>query len=233
MLRGHTVDNDRLIVLGAGAKRVLFIVLLFVIILSVYLVVTAIITVETTGTLEVSATQKATISVSRTNSQAKIIGEPGKAQVRLKPGTYQVVANTSNGFEAAKVISINKKQSVKFSLNPTTSPKLPSLNSVSFFGMSALVNVGVTSGQIDMLKNDFFHFKTSAGTVSIDTQSAQTLPHVLGDPFVNTFNVNIDSQTYNGKITYSDPQSIQLQLYNPHNGHLVYDSFNDTQRNER
>jgi len=218
------VDNDYAAVL-TWVKRVVPFVFLVVIIICAYLVISAIITVETTGVLKVSATQKATISVSQTNTQAEIIGGPGNAQVRLKPGTYQVVATASNGQVAARVVSVEKKQSTAINLTLVTSPKLPSVNSVSFFGMSALTNLGISSAQLDTLKVDFFHFKPSAGAVSVDTQSAQTLPHNLGDPFVVTFNVTVDSQTYNTKVTYEDLQNIQLQLYNPQNSQLVYDSF--------
>jgi hypothetical protein len=195
-----------------------------VLVFCAYLIVSAIVTAETTGVLKVSAAQKAHISVTSSNSQAENIGKPGNAQVRLKPGTYQVVATASNGEVAARTVLIEKKRSVAVSLSPAASPKLPSVNSVSFFGTSALTDLGISPSQIDMLKLDFFHFKTSPSAVNIDSQSVQTLPHKLGDPFVITFDVTVDSKPYKAKITYSNLQNILLQLYNPQNGQLVYDS---------
>jgi hypothetical protein len=218
------VDNNYDVVL-TWIKRVLPFIFLVAILFCAYLIVSAIITVETTGVLKVSGGQRATISVSRVNSQAKIVGKPGNAHIRLKPGTYQVVATASNGQVAARQVSIKKKRSAELTLNPTVSPKLPSVKSISFFGMSALTDKGVSSTQMNTLKLDFFYFKTSAGSVSVNTQSVQTLPHNLGDPFVNTFSVAVDSQTYNAKISYTDNQNIQLQLYDSHNGKLVYDSY--------
>ena len=218
------MDNDYGMVSSIWIRRVMALVVLAVVIFCVYVLVSSIITAETTGVLKVAATQKATISVSRVDGQAKKIGKPGEANIRLKPGTYQVVAITSNSLMAVRTVSIEKKQSVDINLTPTRSPKLPSVSSVSFFGMSALVDQGITSDQIDVLKLAFFRFKPYAGSVSINTQSIKTLPHNLGDPFVNTFGVAVDSQNYNAKVSYSDSQNIRLQLYNPRSGQLIFDS---------
>lgn len=210
---------------GVQTTRMVAIISVIVIIFCAYLVVSALITYETTGLIYISSAQKANIIVSRTDSQAKTIGNTDKAKVRLKPGTYQIESATSSGQVAVRTVSIKKKQSTKVSLTPATSPKLPSVNSISFFGTSALTDLGINSAQLDLLRLDFFYFRPSAGTVSISTQSVKTLPHNLGDPFVIAFNVSVDSQTYNAKISYEDTKNIQLQLYDHQGGKLVYDSY--------
>lgn len=219
------MDNDY----GTGPdvmmRRMLFFATMIVVVVCAYLIVSAIITAETTGVLKVSSTQKATISVSRVGRQARTIGKPGKANVRLKPGTYQVVAITSNSQVAVRTVSIQEKKSVAVNLNPSTPLKLPSVSGVSFSGISTLTDLGLSSDEINTLKLNFFQFKTSANSVSINTGSARTAPHILGDPFVITFSVNVDSQAYKAKITYSDDGNIQLQLYSPGSGKLVYDSY--------
>lgn len=223
------MDNDYGTDPGLMMRRIMVFVTVIVVIFCAYLIVSAIIIAETTGVLKISSTQQATISVGRLNKQAKIIGKPGKAQVHLKPGTYQIMAITGNGQVAVRTVSIQKKRSVEINLNPITPLKLPSVSSVSFSGISTLTDLGVGSDQINTLKLNFFQFKTSAGSVSINTGSAQSAPHLLGDPFVITFNVSVDSQAYKARITYSDDGNIQLQLYNPGNGKLVYDSFADSE----
>jgi hypothetical protein len=211
---------------GSRLKQLLSFFAVIVVIFCAYLIVSAIITAETTGLLKVSGTQKATISITKTGSQAKIVGKPGKAKIRLKPGTYQVVASGSNGQGAARQISIQKKKSTTLSLTLANSPKLPSVSSVSFFGMSALTDIGITTDQMNALKFDFFRFKTSANAVSVNTKSIQTLPYILGNPSVSTFTVTVDSQTYNAKISFADLFTVQLVLSNPKTGQQVFDSSN-------
>lgn len=205
------------------AKRIIPLLVVIVVILCSYLVVSAIITAETTGVLKVSSTQKANIIVGRDNGQARIIGNSDHAGVRLKPGKYWVEAATNNGQVAVRTVSIDKKKSAAVSLAPANSSRLPSINDISF-NMSGLLSHGVSSDQINVLEYDFFHFKPTAGSVTVNTQSVRTLPHNLGDPFVLTFSVMVDSKAYNAKVSYEDPQNIRLQLYDAGSGKLVYDS---------
>lgn len=218
------MDNDGFY-LDAQTQRIVRILFGAVIVFCIYLVVSAIITAQNTGVLKVSASSKGIISVSRTDTQARIIGVPGSARVRLKPGNYQVIATTSDGKQTGKIVSIEKKRSTEVTLKPVATPKLHSLDGVTFFGTASLTDRGITAGQMDILRLDLFRFDTSATSVRIDAQSVRTAPHSLGNPFVLTFSVIIGSRTYNARTSYSDPTNIQLQLYNPQNGHQVYDSY--------
>jgi hypothetical protein len=212
--------------LSLRAKRILFLISLAVIIFCVYIVVSAIITVETTGVLRVNTSPTATITISQTNTQTKIIGEPGKAQVRLKPGSYQIVAVT-NGKQATKIVSVKKKETTEASLKLSAAPKLPTPNDITFFGTDFLTDRGLTDNQMDTLHLDFFQFKPSASTISIDPQTIKVAPRSYNStaPFVYDFSVAIDRTTYNAKAVSTGVDSLHLYLYQPQTGRLVYDSY--------
>lgn len=211
------------------AKQLMFLLVFIGFIFSIYLIVSTIIIVNTTGILNVTTTPKATISVSRSNSQAKIIGKAGSAGVRLKPGVYQVLAKTSSGEEAAKVITITKKRSTALNLKPTSSPRLRSINDVDFENFDDLLDYGLTVDQINILKRDFFVYKTTSKGIAINltsVKSGQRTPFT-NQPFILTFSTRIDSQNIVAKASHQSIDDMRLQLYSPKDAHLLFDSYDN------
>jgi len=209
-------------------KRLFFLVYLVIVVVCVYVLVSAIITSQNTGMLRLSSpNSQATLSISQVNHQAMIIGV-GRAAVRLKPGTYQVSASYG-GNHADAVVRIVKKQVTSSSLNPVGST-LPSVGNINFPNIDTLINSGLTTTQISALERAFFQYKSSAKIITINPDSVYPEPH---DPNTSTsftinFKVTVDSAPYNATISYSDLDSVRLYLYNPLNNSQVFDSYATT-----
>ena len=94
-----------------------------VILLCVYVMVSAVMTAQTTGIISInSSDSNASITVSQANTQALAIGT-GSASVRLRPGAYRVSAS-DNGYQNTSVVNVSKKHTSKVVLNlPAASKK--------------------------------------------------------------------------------------------------------------
>lgn len=193
--------------------------------LAAYLLVSAVLIRQTTGVLQVkSGDSRALLSVTATSRQAQIIGT-GSARVRLAPGTYQVSAN-HDGKQDTALVKITKKSVTSVTVNPIKSPKLPSVGDISFLGTNALINSGLTSGQVQTLKREFFQFAPAAETVIIQAATISPGPRDLSNAssdFTMTFSVDIGSQTYKARIAYGFSDDISLVLSSA-DGHQVFDS---------
>jgi len=189
----------------------------------IYLFVAAILARGSTGILVISSTDsKATLSVSQMDKAAKIIGV-GKAKARLKPGLYEVAA-ASNGNQAFQAVSVTAKTSSSITLNPVKATLLPSISNISFSGMNALVNHGLTHDQIKDLEHAFFKFKPSASAVNIDSNSIFPGPIDPNTAGFNTrFSVDIDSINYSATIKYIGLSDLELMLFNAA-GNQIFDS---------
>ena len=190
-----------------------------------YIVVSAVITRQSTGLLTVTTPGKTTsISVSQLKSQAQIIGVGG-AKIRLYPGTYQVSAN--NGTRQTTVlVTISKQHTATLNLNPTKKSKLPSVTGILFSGTGALTDSGLTAGQLQNLKEAFFAFSPSASKIAVSPDSVSPGPRDISSPspiFSMDFRVEIDAASYSAKITYGISDAVKLFLYDNHGGQ-VFDS---------
>src|SRR4051812_47099023 len=88
-------------------------------------------------------------------------------------------------------------------------------HSTTFQGMSAFIDNGLTTQQVNGLIKDFSRFLPKSNIVSIDTNSLYPGPHDphSSDPsFSISFNVNIDSSAYKGVVRYSGLESVGLIL---------------------
>jgi hypothetical protein len=209
-------------------KRIRFIgwLLFFVCILwCVWIVISAIIDSQTTGILYVSSSNsQASLIVSQNDRQALLVGI-GVAKVRLKPGSYQVSASIA-GKQANSTVEVYKKHTTTSHLNPSRLVKLPSVTTINFEGTGALINNGLTTQQVSNLEQEFFEFKHSAQTVSINTSSVEPGPHNpnIDISFTLNFTVSIDSITYRAAATYTNLETVQLSLYNLQNNALLFNS---------
>jgi hypothetical protein len=207
-------------------KRGLIVAGIAVVGLCIYVLATSIMYARTTGTLHVnSSNPKATLSISQTNHQAELIGV-GSATIHLSPGAYQVSANYGTGQTNATVL-VNKKHTTTVFLELKSKPPLPSVANINFSNIDTLIDSGLTTTQIGILKQDFFQYKQTAQKVSVVPSSVSPGPH---DPNTSTsftlnFGVLIDSAPYNASASYSDLSNIRLLLYNPSNKALVFDSY--------
>jgi hypothetical protein len=208
------------------ARRLITLCVVFVTLFSAYLLVTAVNIAQTTGTVLVTASDaKAVLSISQVDSGADIIGT-GSTRIRLKPGSYTLFASTGSK-QAATIIRVSQKQVTSVSLKLLDIPRLPSVDNIDFRGMSGLIDSGLTSDQITVLKQAFFTYKNSSRTVIIDTNSIAPGPRNSNsaDPsFTINFRVSIDSKTYTATIRYADLSNVQLYLYDQATGSIVFDS---------
>ena len=218
---------------ATAVSRYLFVLIYTAIVLTcLYTIGKTVIITNATGILDIkSANSQTVLSINQANRQAKIIGT-GKVAVRLKPGSYQILASYG-GNSAYKTVQIHKKHTSRISLNPTSSP-LPAAGNTEFRYLDTLINSGVTSTQIDALKQIFSQFKPSARTISLDSDSVSPGPHNpdTSTEFTINFTVAVDSTTYNTTVSYADLDNIRLYLYDPSNNSLVFDSYGTTNLGE-
>lgn len=212
--------------LSLRLRWLLFITGALVIIACIYILVSTVITINSTGTLRVDASpSQAVISVSQPNRAAKIVGI-SKAGVRLKPGVYLVMASNGIGNGVATTsVNISKGQMTTISLKPSKEPRIRSVDNVTFRGQSGFSDSGLSEEQLNALRLNFFRYKPSAHTVTIHSDSIEPGPHNPSDTFFTTrFGVTIDSTIYNAVITYSGLEDINLSLHSPQDGSLLFDS---------
>lgn len=190
-----------------------------------YIVARAVLDVQTTGKLSVTANDpRATLSVSGSHTNAAIVGS-GHTNIRLNPGNYQVLAKDGNR-SGATTVSIKKGQVTNIEISLVAVPRLPSVNDVDFENMNALVDNGLTEDQIKTLKLDFFIYKTTAKSVLVDSGSVQPGPHNPNttNPFTLNFNVLVDGKPVQATASYSGLEDIRLYLYNSDH-QQVFDSY--------
>jgi hypothetical protein len=144
--------------------------------------------------------------------------------VRLIPGTYYLFASGS-GQQTTAVAHITASKTTNINLDLQQSTLAPSPETVTYTNLDSLLNSGITSDQITLIKQFFFRFKPTVHTISIDPASVQPGPH---DPntsigFTLNFNTMMDSTPYKATLTYPDASSVQLQLFDAQ-GKLAFDS---------
>lgn len=178
---------------------------------------------KTTGSLKVSsADPSASLSITAAGHQAKYIGT-GSTKVRLSPGDYLVSAS-DKGQQSQAAVTIVKHQSQSISIDPTSGGQLPNLGSINFKGFDTLLNKGLTSDQVDLLKLYFFHYKTDSKVAAIDTSSIHPEAHNPSDAYFKTdFNLTIDNQKLKAVVSFSGLSTIKLNLYNQQ-GQVVFSS---------
>ncbi|GEM_PF-3998351 len=197
---------------------------------AVYQLVMVIMTAQNTGVLEVSASStSAWISISQDSRQAKVIGV-GTARARVAPGNY-LLAATDAGRQVVTVVSVGKKTVTNKYLNLSGSSGLASVDNIQFENMDALINSGITTTQINILRQDFYNFNHSAKTVSVIADSVAPGPHNpdVDTSFTMSFGVAVDSNSYSAVIKYSGADSVQLSLFDSRSNIQVYDSGSTAQ----
>lgn len=194
-----------------------------------YFIISSIITSLNTGVLKVSANEpSAIINISQANHQIQRIGQ-GQASVRLQPGKYTVFASNGNQ-QANATVTVSKRGTTQANLRLVSVPKLRSVDNVSFNGFNKLIDMGLTTDQMAILKLDLFHFDTAARNVTINSSNIYREPH---NPNVDTsfaidFNVTIDRQAYKARASYAGLEDIRLYMYDATTGNLLFDSYTNT-----
>jgi hypothetical protein len=109
--------------------------------------------------------------------------------------------------------------------NSSNFPKADQEQSTTFEGMSAFIDKGLTTDQVNRMIKEFSKFSPVAKTVSIDTESLSPGPRDPNkvSPFIINFNLAIDSKPYKGSVSYFDLSSVRLILRNL-SGQQVFDS---------
>ena len=96
-----------------------------------------------------------------------------------------------------------------------------------FIGKSALLSNGLSSVQLNLLEQAFLQFQKNIKVINVASSSIQPGPHNpnTSSSFSLDFSVTINNGSqYNGTITYSSINSLQLNLYNPSSNTTVFSS---------
>jgi hypothetical protein len=204
-------------------RRLLYLVIFLVLVGSVYSCISAVRVAHNSGVIRIkSSSTNAALIITQPNHEAVIIGH-GSASVRLQPGTYQLSAAASNKHDST-VVRVSRGSSASIKLDPKP---ILSVYAVNFEGTDSLINSGLTTTQLGLLKQDFFSYKPSVQTVTINTASVTPGPHDPhgADPsFSINFKLTIDKKPYNAIAEYTNLSTIGLRLYDSKNNSLIYDS---------
>ncbi len=105
----------------------------------------------------------------------------------------------------------------------------PSRNTITFDGTSGLLSQGISSYQIEAIKQAVFLFgqstRTTIATAIIDDNTISIPPYSnqdVPDYFTMTFDITINGTKYHATLLYNDSSSARVQL--AANGAQVYDS---------
>lgn len=205
-------------------KRIYVIFIFLIVLYSFYNIYLVINTPLTTGQLNVNSNKSGSIlTISQPNHQAQVIGL-GSANIRLKPGKY-LVAAYYQGKLNMHITTILKQRLVSITVNPDNGVVLPTVNNILFSGTSTLIAHGLTTSQVNQLKDLFFIFNKNAKSVFVVTNSFQSGPiNFLSPLFTASFNVIVDNTNYTADITYGAFRNIQLTLINQQTNKIVYSS---------
>lgn len=194
---------------------------------SAWLVVSAIVTSQTTGILRVTSSDShASLIVSQDNRQALVFGA-GHASIRLKPGSYQISASNT-GKQTSAIVAVYKKHTTNSYLKPLQSVSLPSVEGVSYVGLDSFLNYGMPSSQLDNLKQALFQFSKSIHSVVVNPDSISPTPHDRNSASTMSsinFKITVDSISYNAVMNYDNlGGGFRLYLYDPQSNGQVFDS---------
>lgn len=207
-----------------STKQVVPAVSLLVLAICLYVVGSSFFTAQHTGLLEISSSdKKALLTISQDNHEAKVVGI-GRSKILLNPGVYQVAA-TDGTKQQFTVVQVYKRKVTNTNLEPSSTARIPTPQTIVFSGTSALINSGLTVNQVSALKQAFFKYKSSAQSIVINQSSVEPGPHnPNGIGFTINFTVAIDSKLSKAAVSYSGLNDIRLYLYDPQNNSLVFDS---------
>jgi hypothetical protein len=202
--------------LNARLQKLFWILTAASVIFFIYMVVSAFIVRQNTGSLDLSSTKpNAVLSVSGSGSGAVIVGT-GRARIRLSPGIYQVAAS-DNGVQTTATVQISKQQSRSYKLDFSKSITLPSVLDINFQNTGELIKSGLSLPQLNKLKRQFFAYKKTAKSVIIEAFSVRPAPRnpdTASTAFTSDFKVRIDDDLFNATITYG-LRDITLVLHGP------------------
>lgn len=104
-------------------------------------------------------------------------------------------------------------------------PQADQNHSTTFEGMSAFINNGLTTTQVNGILKAFSKSSPTAKNITVDPNSLSPGPHDPNkiNPFTINFNLTIDSTAYKGLVSYSDLNSVRLTLFTL-SGKQVFDS---------
>lgn len=107
--------------------------------------------------------------------------------------------------------------------------QLPSRDTITFSGTTGLINQGISTYQIEALKQAVFLFgqktNTTVTTAVVDDSTITIPPYgtnTAPDYFTMSFDMTINTTRYHATLQYSDVASMQLLL--SQNNNQVYDS---------
>jgi hypothetical protein len=210
------------------------VVVVLLILVSTWVIVDSILTSETSGILSVkSSDTKANLIISQPGRQAKIIGS-GEVKVRLKAGTYDLLALDS-GKQASATVNVQKKQTTLINLGALQSITLPIVSDVSFQGFNNFTNYGMQYSQLQSLELAIFSYSKLAKTIAVDPSSISLAPYNSDSTSTLsnlTFSVSVDGTPLNANLTY-DNLSNYLSLVLDNQNNVQVFSYNTSSQNSQ
>ncbi len=210
---------------GGRQGRLLWVIGIIISALLIYLTTIDVLNYQKTGLVKVKSTNSnAILSVTQNNKEARLIGT-GSARVRLNPGSY-LISSAFHGRQSSAVIKVIKGQTTNMLLNPDSQPLLPSVQSVNFAGIDSLLNSGLTTTQIGLLKREFFNYNTGVKSVNISPSSIKPAPRNPDKDiaFKINFSATIDSTPSKETISYTGLNDLRLQIFDSITDQQIYDS---------
>lgn len=100
-----------------------------------------------------------------------------------------------------------------------------------FLGFDKLLDLGLTSGQLDNVENALLNYSKSTNqsfsriSVDVDNITSQYDNTKSNSPFIIQFRVQFNGKKiYNAKVQYLGLRDVRIYLTEPESGKLVYDS---------
>lgn len=205
--------------------KLLSVFIFVVILLCVYVLIHTIQQNKHSGELSVTTPNPdSLISISQNNKSAVFIGT-GQAAVKLTPGTY-LVGVARQGRLSTKIVHVSESSHSRISLSATTTPLLPSSAAIEFEGTDQLIARGMTTDQINAIRESLFTFNKNTKRAVVVAGSVTTPPYNPDSDSLligRLFTLSIDGKIYRAMTTWISLDTATLQLTDG-SGVVVYDS---------
>lgn len=199
----------------------------------IYSIVTAVLLKQRTAAVAITSSDpSAVLTISQTNTEAAQVGI-GESTIRLKPGSYYVLAYTA-GKSTGKTVEVKGSQENTVYLDLEEGNEgIKTAQSLTYIGFDKLLDNGLSTQQVNNTKQLFYESNKSAMSVTINTTSVTPSPR---DPtninFSLTFTGLVDGTVYKAKLVYSGLDFVKLTLQEPNGkttyvGELPYSAAND------
>lgn len=206
------------------ARLVLWLVVLFCFGLSISILVVGVGRLRNAGTLVVKAPrgyEQATISAPAKGAALVRVG--ADSRTRLAPDIY-FVSIRKDGRTLSGVVAVQKQKTTTLTLDPAKQI-MSTAGGFAFSQTDSLIDIGLTTKQIDMVRKQLFQFKKTIVTAAIKPETIRfgTISESSPD-FSRFFTINIDEKDYDAELITALSNDVRLVLRKAGTSTIVYDS---------